>query len=264
MSGASWLRRFGRAADRALLNACYPEKAVCLVCGRAAGGEPLCRRCALMMDHDRLQMTDPDCRIVWRYEGPAGALVRLLKERGVAAAAEALSDGMAGALAEMDPPPDTVVTWVPMPVRRRRERGIDHGEVLARAAAARAGLRVMPLLRRSVADMRTQRGLNREERLRNVRGCFEAVGETPLNCLIADDVMTSGATLQECRETLLCSGAQRVMLLSACSPDTELGIGPRLTTEGTHANGNTDPAPDGADAAADGCVRGGGAGGEHQ
>ncbi|MBQ6174612.1 MAG: ComF family protein [Clostridia bacterium] len=199
---------------------CYPEDAVCLLCGRAAGGSALCGRCASMLGHDRITgAEEPDRRAVWRYEGPAGVLVRRLKEQGVAAAADVLAADMAAVLGEMCPEDGCVVSWVPMPVRRKSERGIDHGEVLARAVAARCGLPVRPLLRRKAKDAKTQRGLGREERLRNVRGAFEAVSETPAACVLVDDVLTTGATLTECRETLLRAGARRVILLAACAAE---------------------------------------------
>ncbi len=217
MSALPWLRRFWRAADRALLDVCYPEDAVCLVCGRASGGETLCARCTDLLEGELLQAGETECRAVWHYGGPAGALVRMLKENGVAAAAGPLADGMAELLPELGTQPDTVITWVPMPPLRRGERGIDHGEVLARAVAERAGLTVRPLLRRNVRDMKTQRGLSRGERLKNIRGKFEPLGGVPADCLIVDDVTTSGATMNECRETLLEAGAQRVSLLAACA-----------------------------------------------
>ena len=221
MRAAAWLRRLGRAADRALLHLFYPENAVCLVCGRTAGGQLLCEACAALMANDRLRQEDPEIRAVWRYNGPAGALVRLIKERGVAAAADVLARDMAEELRKMAPGEDAVVTWVPMPDARRRERGIDHGRVLAEALAKQAGLPVRPLLRRTVRNAKTQRGLSQRQRLENVRGGFAATADVPAVCVLVDDVVTTGATLAECRETLLAAGAERVIRLAACTPDAD-------------------------------------------
>ena len=202
-----------RRADRALLSLLYPEHAVCLICGRAAGGRPLCDDCRAGLD--ACAVREPDTPAVWHYEAEAGRLVRMLKERAVGPAAGVLAEGMAAKAREMDLPPDTVITSVPMPAYRLRERGVDHGRLLAEALARETGLPVRPLLRRKAKQARTQRGLSAQERRINVRDAFEAVGAPPRCVLLADDVLTTGATLESCREALTAAGCERVLFLTA-------------------------------------------------
>ena len=134
MSGRFWTAL--RRADRALLDLVYPADAVCLLCGRAAGGELLCPECRGALDACALP---EDRHAVWLYTDAAGRLVRMLKERAAAPAAEVLARGIAEKLARADVPPDAVITPVPMPSARRRERGIDHGLALAEALGVQTG-----------------------------------------------------------------------------------------------------------------------------
>ena len=73
----------------------------------------------------------------WCHEGGAAELVRALKYGRVTAAVTPIADRMASvmpaALAA------DLVTWVPCSPTRRRERGFDPAELLARALARRRG-----------------------------------------------------------------------------------------------------------------------------
>ena len=202
-----------RRADRSLLTWAYPEGAVCLTCGRASGGGILCARCRKGLDDCALPQDDT---AVWRYENEAGELVRLLKERAVAPAAGALALGMAKKLADMGFPEDAVLTSVPMPETRRRQRGIDHGWELALALSAITGLKARPLMRRKARNARTQRGLGQEERRLNVRDAFVALAPVPATVILTDDVLTTGATTGECARCLQEAGCERVILITAC------------------------------------------------
>lgn len=210
---------FLRRLELALADTVFPENAVCLGCGRVSRGQPLCGPCREELNALRLS----DGRAVWLYRGVPGRLVREAKERGIAAAAEVLSEGIAEQARGLELPADTVVTWVPMPVRRRLDRGIDHGRMLAEAVAGRLGLTARAVLRRKKgSSQKTQRGLSREERLQNVRDAFE-LGKAPVPAcvLLVDDVVTTGATGTACRETLLRGGAERVYVLAACAARAE-------------------------------------------
>lgn len=201
-----------RAAERALLDRAYPDAAVCLLCGRAAEGELLCRDCRDGLDACAVP---GDEHAVWRYDQEAGRLVRMLKERAVGPAAEILARGIAEKLEKLDVPEDAVITSVPMPVLRRRERGIDHGWKLAQALSARTGLAAKPLLKRKARNARTQRGLSAEERIRNMKDAFAPLGDAPDTVILVDDVLTTGATVSACSDCLRAAGCSRVIILAA-------------------------------------------------
>lgn len=194
-----------------------PSGVLCMCCDHLSYGEHLCPNCRKALKAMRLpagEAGEGDVRSVYRYDGTAKELVILLKGELLANAAHALAEGMADVLNDMKLPPDTVVTWVTMPEIRRKERGIDHGRELCEAVACRTGLTVRQLLARK-GRIHTQRGLNKEKRLRNLQGTF--LCEEKLNgpVLLIDDVLTTGATASACAEALMAAGATRVFVLTA-------------------------------------------------
>ena len=205
----SWLRK--------LEDILWPRGLKCICCDEYAQGEPLCPDCRQALEAMRLsrgQAGDDQVRSVFRYDGTAKQLVLALKLENVADAGIPLADAMAETVREMQLPPDTVLTWVTMPDIRRRQRGIDHGRRLCEAVAARAGLPAQQLLSRT-GRFHTQRGFSREERLRNLDGTVVCNVSVTTPVLLIDDVLTTGATISVCAESLLKAGAPAVFALTA-------------------------------------------------
>ncbi|MBR2718732.1 MAG: ComF family protein [Clostridia bacterium] len=200
-----------------LLRAIYPERVICVVCGRPSQGEFLCPKCTEELEKLRLEGEKEHAS--YRYEGVAKKLVHRLKFDNVTAAATVLARAMGLDAVKMHLSPETVVTWVTMPEKRRRIRGIDHGQVLARAVGLRLGLPVKRLLIRSEKHpLRTQRGSSKERRLRNLIGMFTAEENLPKDILLVDDVTTTGATMETCCGALRRAGV-RVTHLTATKVD---------------------------------------------
>lgn len=165
----------------------------CPGCG-AAGASP-CQPCAR-----RLRPAPPGvvptgldgCWSLLAYEGVGRLLVTHLKYRRDRAALGWLASGMAQLLV---PPAGLVVTWAPTTLARRRERGFDQAELLARAVARRWSAPCRPLLRRCAGPPQTGRSLadRREGPLFIARAGSRAVADTPV--VVVDDVLTTGSTL---------------------------------------------------------------------
>lgn len=226
--------RLKRAWTR-ILDLLFPSGAACLHCGRLSHGEWLCPACAEGLRNARLTQVCKRCgapmndaapcsfcaegwmlpaRSAWVHRGIPAHLIHQLKDGGIADAAAAMAPHMAEAAAALCLPEDTVVTWVPMPEKRRLERGIDHARLLAEQTAAQLHLPCRPLLKR-VGVQRTQRGLGYEERQHNVRQAFLASGTAPASVLLIDDVLTTGATVRACAAALRQGGAGHVAVLTA-------------------------------------------------
>jgi predicted amidophosphoribosyltransferase len=104
---------------------------------------------------------------------------------------------------------------------RKRTRGYNQSELLARELAEASGLTVEPAaLRRARQTPPQVQQPDEDARRRNVRGAF-APGRRPVGgaVLLVDDVATTGATLDACARVLLNAGAQRVYCLTFARED---------------------------------------------
>ena len=86
-------------------------------------------------------------RAAFAHADAARAAVLGLKFGGRRRIAVALAAPMREALGDLEV---DAVTWVPLGPRRRRARGFDQAELLARAVASETGARAIPLLARRV------------------------------------------------------------------------------------------------------------------
>ena len=148
------------------------------------------------------------CVAVLAYDGPARDVVARLKYRNHRAVLDGLAASMASAAADVRP---DVVTWAPTTDARRRERGFDHAELLARGVADHLGVECRRLLRRRPGPPQTGRA--RSARLRGpdlAPGAWFAG-----HVLVVDDVVTSGATATAAATVLRRAGATRVTFLAA-------------------------------------------------
>ena len=215
--GANWpaIRSF-------LLDLVYPEGAVCRACGKISDGEILCPSCRAALRSDgslfrwETEELAPDLTAYYLtpHTGVARSLVLRLKHQAEACAARPLADLLLPLPKDFSFPPDTVVTWVSMPENRRRDRMIDHGRLLAEAAAAQLGLPCRQLLLRRETRHKNQASLNREAREENLRNAFLPLEEITFPVLLVDDVLTTGTTARRCAEALRAGGAEQVTVLT--------------------------------------------------
>ncbi len=204
---------------------------VCLLCGESADGTGLCKGCAAALPRlgaSRCPVcalpgaTSETCgrclrerphfdRVVaaFAYAFPATALVQRLKYRRELACARPLAFAMAEAL-DREPYPDLVM---PMPLARARlaERGFNQCVEIARYIAADFGLRLSTDVCRRTRDASPQATLPWKLRTSNVRNSFACDQDLQgKSVAVIDDVLTTGASLNELARTLKLRGAQTV------------------------------------------------------
>lgn len=191
----------------AVLDALFPL--ICPGCGRR--GAPLCEQCSAGLRAPLTAVPPPGVDAWWAafaYEGPAREVVARVKYRGARAAVPWLADAMVAVVGDV---PADVVTWAPTSRDRRRTRGFDPAELLARAVARRLGLRSRGLLDRCEGPPQTGRAAadRRQGPVHVVRR------PVPHRVLVVDDVATTGATLAAAALALRRAGAEHVVALTA-------------------------------------------------
>lgn len=173
----------------------------CPVCGEASPGRARCGACLKDMPHFDATFAP------FAYAFPLDKLVQALKYSHRLAVAGLLTDAM---LAGPHPDGDMIVP-LPLSSVRLRERGFNQAAEITRPLARALGLPLQldGLTRR--LDTAPQATLPWKERRRNIRHAFEcALDLTDQSIIVVDDVMTTGATLNEFARTLKDHGAQRI------------------------------------------------------
>ncbi len=200
----------------------------CLLCGEESGPELLCAACAAELP--ALAEHCPQCALpshagavcgscldrpphydrtlaLWRYEFPCDRLVQALKYR----ARLALSGFFARSFASRPLPEVDLIVPMPLHPKRLAERGFNQALEIARGLARHLGRPIEPRGVLRVKDTPPQTRLPYEERAKNVRGAFLCkLDLSGASVAVVDDVMTTGATLNELARALKRAGAARV------------------------------------------------------
>jgi len=203
----------------------------CQICGERGDGDDLCRLCFDALPWNRracarcgLPMAEPEAacghclkqpppfamtRAALVYGFPLDRLLLRFKFHGDLAAGRLLANLLADGL--RDAPRPQAMVPVPLHRSRLRERGYDQALELAKSLSRRTGIPLRASALRRTRGTARQSELDLSARQRNLRGAFAVnLGDMPKHIALVDDVMTTGATLRECAQTLLRGGAERV------------------------------------------------------
>jgi ComF family protein len=238
----------GQALD-SILNLAYPEN--CFICSVPVSRRLDCGICgncwsrviALKIDRPRcpscgLPLNTPDAdsenlcgrcitqlplysgaRSFGHYEAEMRRLIQELKFRGRKKLIGLLSPLMTSVFYECwGRESFELIVPIPLHPKRKRERGYNQSELLARAIAAQTAIPVdVHILIRSRSTL-PQVGLSDSQRFENVRKAFRCINDEKISgkrILLVDDVMTTGATVSSAAQTLIAAGCSRVSVLTA-------------------------------------------------
>jgi ComF family protein len=178
-----------------------PPSEACPVCAEAVPGSWVCGACMANPPHFDATFA------AFRYHFPADKLIQALKYQRRVATADFFSAAM---LAGGRPEGDLVVP-LPLHPARLAERGFNQSVEIARplARSLKLPLELDGCIRSR--DTAPQASLPWKERKKNIRHAFECgIDLSGKSVIVVDDVMTSGATLDEFARTLKAHGATRV------------------------------------------------------
>lgn len=210
----------------------YPP--TCLLCGDpGAAGRDLCRPCADALPYNRsacprcgLALTTlqtVECgrcqrhapafdatRALFRYEEPVRHLIHALKFGAHYPCARLLGSLLADALRDMEDKPALLIP-VPLHPSRYRERGFNQATEIARTLSRRLRIPLDPTCCTRVRPTQPQAELAAKQRARNIRKAFGTLRAPAADHVaIVDDVVTTGATVNELAKALRNAGVSRI------------------------------------------------------
>lgn len=208
----------------------------CILCTRYCR-EPVCKECKTKIhlfiggsSFAGAQAAEnscaPACRCIYAcgvYAGVYKEAVRKYKFHGQMWIGKGFAEMMFEMLSDKGVFEDCLcVTYVPISDKRFAERGFDQCEFVAHLIADKAGIPCKKMLTRKVQGA-MQSKFSRNERLKNSHDrfeydceCFGAQNcfgekEEKRNIILVDDILTTGATIQECAELLAKNGFENII-----------------------------------------------------
>ena len=118
--------------------------------------------------------------------------------------------------------PFDLVVAVPMWQGKARVRGYNQSALLAKSIGAALGCEFIDGAAEQIAENNIQHSLSRADRWRNVEGIYRVPPDKTIRqtlrgktILLADDILTTGATMDSCARALISGGAKRVYAVTA-------------------------------------------------
>jgi ComF family protein len=197
----------GASGDRLLCEACERElpatASACPRCALAGPGDMECGACLADPPHYDAS------RAAFTYAYPVDALIQAFKYGGQLA----LAGWFARKLQQRIGETAGIDLIVPLPLHPRRlaERGFNQAAEIAKVLSRASGIRMDARIASRVRNTAPQAELPWRERAANMRRAFSCEHDLAgLSIAVIDDVMTTGATLNEFARTLKQSGASAV------------------------------------------------------
>ena len=208
-----------------LLDLFFPPR--CAFC-RRTGVHGVCADCERTLPYAKVQLCEGAgfgrCASPLLYEDAVRESLLRFKFHGAQSAAEGYGELLARCAAEELGGQFDTVTWVPVSKKRRRVRGYDQSELLARVIAKKLSLPLVPALQKHAERGPQSQLKDAAQRRSNASGAFSVLSGADVSgktLLLIDDIVTTGATLSECCRVLKDAGAARVDCAAFASPRNE-------------------------------------------
>lgn len=111
---------------------------------------------------------------------------------------------------------DFTLSFVPLSDKRFKARGYNQAELLAREVAKLLNIKVAALMDRSAQEETQVASKTKRARKKNIKGVFsvQSKASVPANVILVDDVVTTGATVEEASKVLKRAGAKKVVVVA--------------------------------------------------
>ena len=217
-----------------LLQLLFPPK--CVLCGRLLQKEEtdLCHACRIHtpeFEESKIRLSFlAGWTALWYYMGDVRHSIlkyKFYNARGYSAVYGRL---LAMKLLSREFYRPDILTWIPVSPARKRERGYDQVELIARAMSRELGIDLTPTLKK-IRHNPPQSGITGvAQRKANVLGAYRAIdpgGIRGKKILLLDDIITTGATASECARVLLTAGAGEVYCAAVAAAPHDRKSGPK-------------------------------------
>ncbi len=192
----------------------YIQKPYCTICGNEFPvPEGPCRTCGPCLKRPPVYF---GARAVVWYGPTVSTLIHSLKYNGDTSVVQIISELVKSFDLSFFDDVDLIIP-VPLHIRRLRVRGMNQSLLLAKTLFPGDKSKIAFDLLERIRDTRSQTGLERVERRRNMHRAFrvkkQLVVKGKIVCVV-DDVLTTGTTVEECSKILMRAGACQVKVLS--------------------------------------------------
>lgn len=154
----------------------------------------------------------------WYFTGVVQDLIHGLKYNGAAKTGKLLGF-MAGSVLESQCSNIDLLIPVPLFHVRKRERGYNQAEWIARGLSECWHIKVDSRALKRIRNTVSQTSLTQVERSENMKGAFKIRGRSIHGIVgLIDDVATTGSTVSSCAEILKENGAKSVTVITVATP----------------------------------------------
>ena len=204
-------------------NSQNPRGSVCPVCwnGLEIEEKPYCSECKLDLDISQTHNCSTYLDRVYSlgvFDENFQALVHNFKYKNKISLGRILGQRLAEELKKYNIPDYAYIIPVPLHPARKRERGFNQSEIVAESLGAELNLKIEKNILSRIKNTRDQTKLSIEERRQNVAGAFQVQDKQKIlqgqKIILVDDVITTGATLNECARVLKQAGAKEILAVT--------------------------------------------------
>lgn len=194
-----------------ILDIVYPMEEKCIIC-RTDGFIGLCPYCKSKINRATIENGNLSYGF---YGGTLKTLILKFKYESDFTAGYLLSKLLVEMIKENEIYAD-VICYVPMTKKSEKKRGFNQCEVIARHIGYHINVPVSDCIKK-IKNTKEQKTLTKEERVKSIKGAFKVSRIKDIknkNVILIDDVMTTGATINECKDVLKKSGVNSITVLT--------------------------------------------------